>query len=56
MIPYEVHDRYLLAAGDVIAGPALIEERETTTVVPAGATLTVQDDSSLLVKLAGGAH
>jgi N-methylhydantoinase A/oxoprolinase/acetone carboxylase beta subunit len=56
MIPYEVHDRYLLTAGDTIAGPALIEERETTTVLPVGATLTVQDDSSLLVKLASGAH
>jgi N-methylhydantoinase A/oxoprolinase/acetone carboxylase beta subunit len=32
-----------------INGPALIEEQETTTVVPAGASATVRDDGAIVV-------
>lgn len=33
-----VYDRYRLASGSPIAGPAVVEERECTAVIPAGAT------------------
>ena len=56
MVPYKVYDRYLLGADSLINGPALIEERETTTVVPAGAALVVRDDGSLLVKFTAGVN
>jgi N-methylhydantoinase A/oxoprolinase/acetone carboxylase beta subunit len=49
MVPHAVYDRYLMPAGARVKGPALIEERETTTVVPVGATLKVQDDGPLLI-------
>jgi N-methylhydantoinase A len=34
--PTPVYDRKSLAAGQTIAGPAIIEERETTTAIPPG--------------------
>ncbi len=40
-IDYAVWDRNSLAAGQSIAGPALIEERETTTVILPGWSATV---------------
>jgi N-methylhydantoinase A len=36
-----VYDRKALAAGQTIAGPAIIEERETTTAIPPGWSATV---------------
>jgi N-methylhydantoinase A len=36
-----VYDRHALAAGQSVAGPAIIEERETTTVIPPDWTATV---------------
>jgi N-methylhydantoinase A len=36
-----VYDRKSLAAGQTIAGPAIIEERETTTAIPPGWSATV---------------
>jgi N-methylhydantoinase A len=36
-----VYDRNMLAAGQVVAGPAIVEERETTTVIPPDWTATV---------------
>ena len=36
-----VYDRSALAAGQSVKGPAIIEERETTTVIPPGWTATV---------------
>jgi N-methylhydantoinase A len=36
-----VFDRNALAAGQRVEGPAIIEERETTTVIPPGWTATV---------------
>lgn len=52
MVPYAVYDRYLMPVGADVEGPALIEERETTTVVPSGATVTVQADGALLIRFA----
>ena len=39
--PTPVYDRKSLAAGQTIAGPAIIEERETTTAIPPGWSATV---------------
>jgi N-methylhydantoinase A len=36
-----VYDRAVLASGQTIAGPAIIEERETTIVIPPGWDATV---------------
>ena len=36
-----VYDRESLAAGQTIAGPAIIEERETTTAIPPGWSASV---------------
>ena len=46
-----VYDRYGLRAGTALEGPALIEERESTLVVPPGAACMVAPDSSLVVDL-----
>jgi N-methylhydantoinase A len=46
-----VYDRYALAAGTTLAGPAIVEERESTTVLPPGATATVDEYANLLVTL-----
>ncbi len=38
---HPVYDRYALAPGQTVAGPAIIEEREATTVIAPGDSLTV---------------
>lgn len=50
MVAHRVYDRVLLPAGAEIQGPALVEERETTTVVPAGAAVSVQQNGALLIR------
>lgn len=47
-----VYDRYALRAGDVIAGPAIIEEREATTIVPPGDSVAIDEVLNLLVNVA----
>jgi len=42
-----VFDRYALLPGDTIAGPAIVEEREATTVVPPGDSLRVDENLNL---------
>jgi len=44
-----VWDRYALVPGDQIAGPAIIEEREATTVIAAGDSVTVDDTFNLRI-------
>ena len=46
-----VYDRYGLAPGDCIAGPAIIEERESTTVIQSGDTLTVDSSGTLTIEI-----
>ena len=46
-----VHDRYALSPGAVIEGPAIVEEREATTIVPGACTLTVDDGLNLRLAL-----
>ena len=45
-----VYDRQHLAAGDVIAGPALIHQFDSTTVLLAGQILEVQDTGTLEIR------
>ncbi|GAA1961339.1 hydantoinase/oxoprolinase family protein [Amycolatopsis minnesotensis] len=44
-----VFDRYVLRPGDGFGGPAIVEERESTLVVPPGAHCVVREDASLEV-------
>src|SRR5262245_60200895 len=44
-----VYDRYRLWAGFTLTGPAIVEERESTTVLPPGVTAVVDEYASLIV-------
>lgn len=46
-----VYDRYRLFAGAVLEGPAIVEERESTTVLPPGTAAEVDEHGSLQVSL-----
>jgi N-methylhydantoinase A len=46
-----VLDRYALAPGASFAGPALVEERESTCAIPPGATATVDAFRNLVIDL-----
>lgn len=46
---HAVYDRYTMPVDMLIAGPALIEERETTTVVPNQASAIVRDDGAIVI-------
>ena len=45
-----VYDRKTLAAGQTIAGPAIIEERETTTVIPPGWSATIDQVGCIMAE------
>ena len=45
-----VYDRYKLFAGARLDGPAVVEERESTTVLPPGASAVVDEYANLLVE------
>ena len=45
----QVYDRARLGAGDRIAGPAIVEQYDSTTVVLAGQTLSVDDFGNLII-------
>ena len=47
-----VYDRYAMGAGTKVDGPAVVEEREATTVVPDACTLTVDEGLNLRLSLA----
>src|SRR5262249_32321486 len=49
-----VYDRYALAPGAHLAGPAIVEERESTTVVGPGAVVSVDAHRSLVAAPAAG--
>ena len=44
------YDRGRLLAGNVIAGPAIIEQLDSTTVVPPGMPATVQPDGAIVIE------
>ncbi|HET7343578.1 MAG TPA: hydantoinase/oxoprolinase family protein [Methylomirabilota bacterium] len=46
-----VYDRYNLAAGLSLAGPAIVEERESTSVLPPGTVATVDEYANLVVEV-----
>lgn len=46
-----VYDRYKLAAGDEIEGPAIIEEREATIVLPPQSSARVDDDGNVVASV-----
>jgi 5-oxoprolinase (ATP-hydrolysing) len=51
MIEAAVYDRYAMRVGDTVRGPAVIEEREATTIVPADGELTVDKAFNLHLRL-----
>jgi N-methylhydantoinase A len=48
-----VWDRYRLAPGARLSGPAVVEERESTTVVPPGDELEVDGEANLCITVGG---
>ncbi len=48
-----VYDRYRLSPGVELYGPAVVEERESTTVLPPGFGAQVDERGSLLVEIGG---
>jgi N-methylhydantoinase A/oxoprolinase/acetone carboxylase beta subunit/N-methylhydantoinase B/oxoprolinase/acetone carboxylase alpha subunit len=51
-VPTPVYDRYALRVGEILAGPAIVEERESTTVVPPGDRLEVDAHGNLRIQVA----
>jgi N-methylhydantoinase A len=51
-VPTPVYDRYALAAGAVIDGPALVEERESTVVIGLDDRVRVDGHGNLVAELA----
>ena len=49
--PVPVYDRYVLVAGTTLQGPAVIEERESTTIVGPGASIEVDETRNLSILL-----
>ena len=47
--PTPVYDRARLHPGDELAGPAIVEEEESTTVVGSGAHLRVDEHQNLVI-------
>ena len=45
-----VYDRYALGAGASCTGPAIVEERESTLVVPPGWTVTADAHNNLIAE------
>ena len=50
-VPYTVDDRYKLPPGAEIAGPAIVEERESTVIVGSGAPARVDEYGFLWINL-----
>jgi N-methylhydantoinase A/oxoprolinase/acetone carboxylase beta subunit len=46
-----IYDRYKLVAGMQLAGPAIVEERESTSVLPPGVLATVDEYANLIVEV-----
>jgi N-methylhydantoinase A len=49
-VPVAVYDRATLRAGDVISGPAIVTEMDSTTLVLPGHAATVHPSGSLLIR------
>ena len=46
-----VYDRYRLGPGATFAGPAIVEERESTVIVGPGAACTIDERRNLVIDL-----
>jgi N-methylhydantoinase A len=46
-----IYERSRLDAGDRISGPAIIEQMDSTTVLPTGAVLSADPGGSLIIEL-----
>ncbi|WP_203072539.1 hydantoinase/oxoprolinase family protein [Falsiroseomonas ponticola] len=55
MAPCRVHDRYRLRPGERHAGPAVVEERESTIVIGPDATFMADSHGNIIIDLAGDA-
>jgi N-methylhydantoinase A len=51
-LPTAVYDRYALAPGTEVAGPAVFEEDESTFIIGPGATARVLADGTILAEIA----
>jgi N-methylhydantoinase A/oxoprolinase/acetone carboxylase beta subunit len=51
-----IYDRYLLAVGQEIHGPAIVEERETSVNLPVGSFAVVDRFGNLVVELSADSH
>jgi N-methylhydantoinase A len=49
-----IWDRAVLAAGQVVDGPAIVEQLDTTTVIPPGCAATVHESAALILTRAEG--
>jgi N-methylhydantoinase A len=45
------YDRMRLLAGNVISGPAVIEQLDSTTVLPPGVTAAVRADGTIVIDI-----
>jgi N-methylhydantoinase A/oxoprolinase/acetone carboxylase beta subunit len=54
MVPTRIVDRYALTIAHRIQGPALVEERESTTVVPPGDVLSLSAAGNLIIDIRAG--
>lgn len=52
MVPAVIYDRAKLRAGDIIPGPAIVTEMDSTTLIEAGCTGTVDHVGNILINLA----
>jgi len=50
-LEHRVYQRDQLRAGDIVRGPAAIEEAGTTTIIDTGDTFSVEDHGSLVIQL-----
>ena len=50
-----VIDRHQMVPGDYVKGPAIIVEKETTTILPPNRIATMQNDSSINITIAAQA-
>ena len=51
--PTPVYTHDLLVAGATFEGPAIVEQRESTTVIPPGVAATVDSAGNLLCRIGG---
>jgi 5-oxoprolinase (ATP-hydrolysing)/N-methylhydantoinase A len=56
LVDAAVYDRYALSPGFRIEGPAFVEEREATTVVPPGDTAQIDDIGNIRIAVAAPAQ